>query len=220
MSWQQLTLFLSYPGFTSTRLGLWSVLPKDIPTHKKKTGNLMRLEPMTPGLRPLYHWPTLDPVKYVKGKAWLMTIYYGIACHRKQFPMFVGKSKSKFFHKYVLELQETLVRKKVGYKKETVGPCTRSLTKTSAGFYVSAVEVFWKHCGKRRNCSFLLFTLCFLLVWRTFCPLHPIRNCLLQSLSVWKILKFVIWEKVKNTWPFPAFSLSAFSCRLSFIPFG
>ena len=24
---------------------------------------------------------------------------------------------------------------------------------TSPGFYVSAVQVFWKHSGKRRNCS-------------------------------------------------------------------
>ena len=28
-----------------------------------------------------------------------------------------------------------------------------TLSQTSPGFYVSAVEVFWKHCGKRRNCS-------------------------------------------------------------------
>ena len=28
-----------------------------------------------------------------------------------------------------------------------------TLYQTSPGFYVSAVQVFWKHCGKRRNCS-------------------------------------------------------------------
>ena len=28
-----------------------------------------------------------------------------------------------------------------------------TLSKTSPGFYVSAVQVFLKHCGKRRNCS-------------------------------------------------------------------
>ena len=27
-----------------------------------------------------------------------------------------------------------------------------TLSQTSPGFYVSAVNVFWKHCGKRRNC--------------------------------------------------------------------
>ena len=28
-----------------------------------------------------------------------------------------------------------------------------TLSQTSPGFYVSVVQVFWKHCGKRRNCS-------------------------------------------------------------------
>ena len=28
-----------------------------------------------------------------------------------------------------------------------------TLSQTIPGFYVSAVQVFWKHCGKRRNCS-------------------------------------------------------------------
>ena len=28
-----------------------------------------------------------------------------------------------------------------------------TLSETSPGFYVSAVLVFCKHCGKRRNCS-------------------------------------------------------------------
>ena len=28
-----------------------------------------------------------------------------------------------------------------------------TLSQTSPVFYVSAVQVFWKHCGKRRNCS-------------------------------------------------------------------
>ena len=27
------------------------------------------------------------------------------------------------------------------------------LSQTSHGFYVSAVQIFWKQCGKRRNCS-------------------------------------------------------------------
>ena len=30
---------------------------------------------------------------------------------------------------------------------------TLTLSQTSPGFYVSAVEVLQKHCGKRRNCS-------------------------------------------------------------------
>ena len=63
--------------------------------------------------------------------------------------------------------------------------------------YMSTVEVFWKHCGKRINCSFILFLLCFLPIWIIFCHFHQIWNCRLQNLSVWWSLKFVIWERVK-----------------------
>ena len=28
-----------------------------------------------------------------------------------------------------------------------------TISQTSPSFYVSVVQVFWKHCGKRRNCS-------------------------------------------------------------------
>ena len=43
------------------------------------------------------------------------------------------------------------------------------------------------------------FTQCFLPFWRAFCHFHQIWNCCLQTLSVWKGLKFGIWERVK-TW--------------------
>ena len=46
--------------------------------------------------------------------------------------------------------------------------------------------------------QFLLFQQCCLLVWRTFCHFLQTCNCCLQTLSDWKILKFVIWEKVKR----------------------
>ena len=36
ISWRQLTLFMSFLGFTCTRLGLWSVLPNDTPTKKPR----------------------------------------------------------------------------------------------------------------------------------------------------------------------------------------
>ena len=75
-----------------------------------------------------------------------------------------------------------------------------TLSQTSSSFNVSAVQVFWKHCGKRRNCNeqFLLFPECFLPVWRTFCHLHQNQNCRLQTLSVWKSLKFVVCERVNS----------------------
>ena len=48
-----------------------------------------------------------------------------------------------------------------------------------------------------RNEQFLLFLPCFLRVSKTFCHFHRLWNCRLQTLSVWKSLKFVIWERVK-----------------------
>ena len=72
-----------------------------------------------------------------------------------------------------------------------------TLSQTSPGFHLSAEQTFWKHCGKRRNFSqFLLFPQHFLPVWRTFCHFHNISNCRLQTLSVWKSVKFVIWERL------------------------
>ena len=48
------------------------------------------------------------------------------------------------------------------------------------------------------NEQFLLFPQCFLPVWRTFCHFHHFWNCHPQTLSVWKSLKFVVWEWVKR----------------------
>ena len=46
------------------------------------------------------------------------------------------------------------------------------------------------------NEQFLLFPQCFLPVLKTFCHLHNIKNSRLQTLSVWKSLKLVDWERV------------------------
>ena len=46
-----------------------------------------------------------------------------------------------------------------------------TLSQTSPGFYVSAVQVFWKHCGKRRNCSL-----------RAISPFPTVFSPLLESL--------------------------------------
>ena len=48
-----------------------------------------------------------------------------------------------------------------------------------------------------RREQFLLFPLCCLPIWKTFCYFHQIKNCCLQTLSFWKILKYVVWERVK-----------------------
>ena len=44
-----------------------------------------------------------------------------------------------------------------------------------------------------RNEQLLLFPQCFQPVWSTFCHFHQI----LHTFSVWKSLKFVVWERVK-----------------------
>ena len=76
-----------------------------------------------------------------------------------------------------------------------------TLSQTSPGFYVSAVQAFRKHFGGKgeiaSNEQFLLFPHHFLPVWRTVYHLYKILNCRLQTLSVWKGLKFVVLERVK-----------------------
>ena len=44
--------------------------------------------------------------------------------------------------------------------------------------------------------QFLLFPQCFLPFKRTFCHFHQIKNYRLQTLSVWKSLKFVVLERL------------------------
>ena len=51
--------------------------------------------------------------------------------------------------------------------------------------------------GEIARCQqFLLFPQCFLSIWRTFCHFHPILNCCLQTLPIWKSLKFLVLEMV------------------------
>ena len=77
-----------------------------------------------------------------------------------------------------------------------------TLSQTSPGFYVSAVEAFWKHCGERRNC-----------LLRAITPLPAVFSTRLESFllfsSISKVssansfnlggVKFVVWERVKAT---------------------
>ena len=55
--------------------------------------------------------------------------------------------------------------------------------------------------GKRenaRNEHFLLFSQSFLPIWRTFCHFHRMLKIRLQTLSVWKCSKFIVYERVKS----------------------
>ena len=62
--------------------------------------------------------------------------------------------------------------------------------------FVKGSKPFENTVGKgeiARNEQFLLFPQCFLLFWKTFFHFRQIWNCRLQTLSVWKSLKFVVW---------------------------
>ena len=65
-----------------------------------------------------------------------------------------------------------------------------------------------------RNKQFLLFPQSFLPIWIPFCHFHQILNSRLQSLSVWKSLKFVIWERVECHPQFVSIWTSRKFCRL------
>ena len=77
-----------------------------------------------------------------------------------------------------------------------------TFSQTSPGLYVSLMQVLWKNTvGKGEiasNKQFLLFPWCFITVWQIFCHFNQIWNCRLQTLSVWKSLKFVVWDRINN----------------------
>ena len=62
-----------------------------------------------------------------------------------------------------------------------------TLSKTSPGFYASLLKTLRE---KEK-----------LPIWRTFYHLNHILNCRLQTLSVWKRLKSVVWERFKGLPP-------------------
>ena len=67
---------------------------------------------------------------------------------------------------------------------------------------MSAVQVYRKHCGKRRNCSFRAiypFPTVFSNFWRILCQFYQIRNCCLLTLSAWKSLNFVVGKELNNS---------------------
>ena len=76
-----------------------------------------------------------------------------------------------------------------------------TLSQTSPAFYVSAVQVFWKHSGEKEKLlitsNFSFPRSVFYPFFTTFCHFHQIKNRCLLTLSVSKSLKFVIWESVQ-----------------------
>ena len=61
----------------------------------------------------------------------------------------------------------------------------------------SLLKTLWEKEKLLVKSSFSFSHSVFLHVWILFCCFHQIWNCRLQTLSVWKSLKFVVWERVK-----------------------
>ena len=73
----------------------------------------------------------------------------------------------------------------------------KTFQKTSFGFTCLQYTSFENTKGKgeiAHNEQLLLFPQCFLTIWKTFCHVRQIWNRHLQTLSVSKGLKFVLWE--------------------------
>ena len=61
---------------------------------------------------------------------------------------------------------------------------------------ISLLKTQWEREKLLERSNFSLFPQCFLPLWRTSWHFHQIWNCRLLTHSVWKSLKFVIWERV------------------------
>ena len=82
------------------------------------------------------------------------------------------------------------------------GVLTRSQT-SPVFLCVGSTSLLKNTVGKgeiARNEQFLLFPQCFLPFWKTLCHFHRIRNCHQYTLSVWKGLKFIVWERVNESY--------------------
>ena len=60
------------------------------------------------------------------------------------------------------------------------------------------LKTLWGKGEIARYEQFLLFSQYFQQVQKTSCRFHQIWNYHLQTLSVWKGVKFVVWERVKG----------------------
>ena len=85
------------------------------------------------------------------------------------------------------------------YAGEEETKTVQSLTKQALVFTCLLYKPFENTAGKgeiTRNEQFLLFPQCFLSAWETIHHFHQTQNCRLQSLPIWKGLKFVVFERV------------------------
>ena len=90
---------------------------------------------------------------------------------------------------------------------------------------INLLKTLWGKGEIAHNEQFLLFPQCFLPFWKIFIHLHQIWNCCLQTLSDWKNLKLIVWERVNHLPQNPKFqqpckrSLLKRVCKPAFYPF-
>ena len=76
------------------------------------------------------------------------------------------------------------------------------LSQISPGFLpvcsTSLLKTLWEKEKLLMTSSFSFSHSVFYPFWRTFCHFHKTQNCRLQTLSVWKSLKFVVRKRVKH----------------------
>ena len=63
---------------------------------------------------------------------------------------------------------------------------------------ISLLKTLWEKEKLLVTSNFSFSHSVFYPFWTTFFHFHQIQNCRLQTLSVWKSLKFVVWERVKT----------------------
>ena len=63
----------------------------------------------------------------------------------------------------------------------------------------SLLKTLWEKEKLLVTSNFSFSPQCFLPVWKTFCQFYQIWNCRLQSVTVSKRLKFIVWERLKHT---------------------
>ena len=76
---------------------------------------------------------------------------------------------------------------------------TLTLSQTSSGVYsASLLKTLWEMEKLLFMSNFSISHSVFLSYWRTFCHIYQIQNRHLQTLSIWKSVIFVVWERVKR----------------------
>ena len=151
---------------------------------------------LVPILGPVTHWLDLVPCMlqwYLYLDVWSVEIYKTVAPDHDWLP--VPKlllllmpsflvTEIRIYNPFTLHFWDLKTLNPFPNKPWFLRVCSTSLLKTP------------REKEKLLIMSNFSFSQCFLPIWRTFCHFHPIWNCRLQTLSIWKSPKFVVWERV------------------------